>query len=285
MKNNAKTLSLCLGFASLALGQTTTAPIYTASIYAGQPSYALGDGGPANVAVIASPQGIAVGPDGGIYISDNTNGRVRRIDTTTGLIETFATPSGPNGLAFDTKGHILVASGGSHIINMYTLTAKIPAAATLIAGESGNNRYSGDGYHAVDAPINSPGGVAIDNAGNVYIADTSNNRIRMVPNSNNCIYDAPTACLIYTIAGPGILDANTANDSAAVEATGVSFGVANQSNTGTNTVGVGGLAVLARVDAPFGIAVSPDGSTVYFSDTSDNRIRVINMGTGIISNK
>ena len=48
-----------------------------------------------------------------------------------------------------------------------------------------------------------PVAVDVDSKGNVYIADTSNNRIRMVRNASNCVYDAPTSCIIYTIAGPG----------------------------------------------------------------------------------
>jgi len=69
MKNYVKNISLCLGFASLTFAQTTTAPIYTASIVAGIPSgNGLGDGGPSNFAIVTSPQGIAVDPSGNIYI-------------------------------------------------------------------------------------------------------------------------------------------------------------------------------------------------------------------------
>ena len=91
MKNYVKTLSLCLGLASLALGQTTTAPIYSASILAGIPSTnGLGDGGPSLFATVASPNDIVVDPSGNMYIADNVNSRIRRIDGTTGIITTLA---------------------------------------------------------------------------------------------------------------------------------------------------------------------------------------------------
>ena len=288
MNINVKTISLCFGLASFALGQTTTAPIYTASIYGGQPTYSLGDGGPANTAVVSAPQGVAVDSAGNIYISDNSNGKIRRIDAGTGNISTFASVSGANGLAIGTdsstgKTWLFVASGGSHIINRYDLATDtkggtVQASAVLIAGESGNGRCCGDGYHAVDAVLNAPGGVAVDSAGNVYIADTSNNRVRWVPNTNNCVYSNPNTCNIYTLAGPGPSTGNGATSAGAPV-----FGVSGQSNVGTNTVGDGGLAIQARVSGPYGIAVSPDGTDVYFSETGDQRIRDIDMTMGKIS--
>ena len=275
MRINLNLLSLCAGVASLALGQSTTAPNYSMTIVAGETTPdGLGDNNPSTYAVVAAPSGIVADSSGNIYIADNTNGRVRKIDAHTGMISSFATVSGPNGMAFDSKGNLFVASGGSHIVNRYDSKGN----ATLIAGESGNGRYGGDLQHATDALLNAPGGVAVDNAGNVYIADTSNNRIRMVKNTNNCVYDAPTACIIYTIAGPG----GTAAASAGAPVFSATANV-TQTNVGTDTVGDGGPAVLARVNGPFGIAVTPDGSTVYFSDTGDNRIRAINMSKGTIS--
>ena len=276
MRTNTKLVSLCLGLGAMAVAQTTTAPNYNMSIVAGIPTPdSLGDNNPANTGMVAAPSGVAVDSAGNIYIADNTNGRIRKIDVTTGKISSFAKISGPNGMAFDSKGNLFVASGGSHIV--VRLDSK--GASTTIAGVSGSGRYGGDGQSATNALLNAPGGVALDSANNVYIADTSNNRIRMVRNENNCIYNAPSECIIRTIAGPGgtaVASAGTPAYSAATTGTAVS-------NVGTDTVGDGGPAVLARVSGPFDVAVTPDGSTVYFSDTGDNRIRAIDMNKGTIS--
>jgi sugar lactone lactonase YvrE len=309
MKNNVKTISLCLGLASLALGQTTTAPIYSASILAGIPSgNGLGDGGPSVFATVASPSGIAVDPSGNVYVADNVNSRIRRIDGTTGVITTFAnttssciqqSPTGngtclsnPVGLAFDTKGDLLVAqTGNSGMILRITTVASgsgssaVPAGTiTLLAGTNVSGTFGGDGVYFYNSVWNSPQGIATDAADNIYIADSSNNRVRMVPNVNNCIYTPATltggnnmsnSCKVYTIAGNG----NTITPQV-----GTSCGTTNTCTPdGTNSVGDGGPALAARLSGPFGIAVTPDGSTVYVSQNGDQRIRAINMRTGTIS--
>src|SRR6202043_2768980 len=137
MKNNVKTISLCLGLASLTFGQTgptTTAPIYNASIVAGIPTgLSQGDGGLSQFGVLSLPQGIIVDSSGNIFIADNNSSRIRRIDAVTGILTTFALNplgsactlpgtgapntqnclSNPNGMAFDSKGNLLVAQSGN----------------------------------------------------------------------------------------------------------------------------------------------------------------------------
>jgi len=178
MKSTIHTLRLYLLIGAAACGQTTTAPIYDMSIFAGIPtSSSLGDDGPSTYGVVTNPNGVAVDAGGNIYIADNTNSRIRKIDATTGFISTFASKSinGPNGMAFDKQGNLYVANGGNHTI--VRLDSK--GTATTIVG-FGNGRYSGDLQNAADAQVNGPGGVAVDDAGNLYIADTSNHRVRMV---------------------------------------------------------------------------------------------------------
>ena len=329
MKNNVKTISLCLGLASLALGQTTTAPIYSASILAGIPSgNGLGDGGPSQFATVASPEGIAVDPSGNIYIADNVNSRIRRIDGTTGVITTLANTtapclyqsptsntavclSNPVALAFDPKGDLLVAQTGNSgmILRITTVavttgtgtTAVTTPAGTIteLAGTNVSGTYGGDGVLFYNSVWNSPSGIASDAAGNIYISDNGNNRVRMVPNVNNCIYtpsylpsgppglltaaqsnQLSNTCKVYTIAGNG----NTITPQLGTSCgNGTAAGAATCKPNGTDSVGDGGPALAARLSGPFGIAVTPDGNTVYVAQNGDNRIRAINMLTGIIS--
>jgi trimeric autotransporter adhesin len=93
-----------------------------------------GDGGPAYLASLAGPQGLAVDPTGNVFIADTQNQRIRRLDANTQIITTYA------------------GSGG----------------------------FGGDGGAATSAVFSTPIGLAADSAGNLYIADSGNNRIRQV---------------------------------------------------------------------------------------------------------
>jgi DNA-binding beta-propeller fold protein YncE len=301
MKNYVKTVSLVLGLASLSFAQTTTAPIYSMSIVAGIPSgNSLGDGGPSVNGIVASPQGIAVDPSGNIYISDNTNSRIRRIDATTGIITTLSnsSTSGPAGMAFDPTGKLWVTNPGSHYVTRYTLDGK---TSTQMTHNGATNTFGGDNNYAIDAYFNGTAGVAVDAAGNVYLADTSNNRVRMIKNVNNCINTAvtingvskPHGCTVVTIAGgtgvnpqgPQSITQTLPNGQTLTTTSAANYcGATNTCQpNGTNTVGDGGSALLAIVNGPYGIAVTPDGSKVYVAQNSNHRIRVIDMNTGLIS--
>ena len=329
MKNYVRIISLCLGFASLIFAQTTTAPIYNMSILAGIPAgNGLGDNGPSTNGVVSSPEGIAVDPNGNIFIADNNNSRIRRIDGTTGIITTFATTTAacyvgtltptattngdtttngsclntPIALAFDSKGDLLVTSNnpnGGYII-------RINPAATSIQVLSGTNvsgTYNADGQYAFDSVLDSVAGIATDANDNIYYTDNGTNRVKMIKNVNNCMFTAGfhvdprgatgfaganpiigTTCKVYTIAGNNnIIAPQVGTSGTALSASACG----NTSNTctpaGTNTVGDGGPALTARVNGPWGIAVTPDGSMVYVAQNGDHRIRAINMLTGIIS--
>ena len=226
----------------------------------GQPGFS-GDRGPAVQAQLSSPTGVAVDSDSNLYIADADNNRIRKVDPT-GTITTFAGTGEhrdggfgedigdggpataarlvyPSGVATDAAGNLYIA-GGNRI-------RKVDAAGaiTTIAG-SGHTGFSGDGGPAVQARLDSAVGVAVDSAGNVYITDTRNNRIRKVDSSG----------VITTIAGTRI------SGHAAFS-------------------GDGGPAVEAHLRRPSGVEID-DAGNLYIVDTHNNRIRKVDT-SGIIS--
>lgn len=150
-----------------------------------------GDAAAAGSATLAAPAGVLVDGSGNVYVSDTSNARVRRIDTT----KTIATLAGggtagpgdggspaaaqlsqPIGLALDSTGGLLIADAGAHRIRL------VPAAGGTIStfagtGSSGN---TGDGGAATSATLNAPRAIATSAQGTVYVVDTGNNRVRQV---------------------------------------------------------------------------------------------------------
>jgi sugar lactone lactonase YvrE len=157
----------------------------------GEAAYS-GDGMPATDAALAGPSGLAVGPDGTLYISDTFNGRIRAVDPVTGLIRTVAGDGGeyryqapnefstslsrPYGIALDSGGSILITDSDSHLIRRWD------RKRTVIGVVAGNGvaDFAGDGGPPLASSLNYPFGVVADQAGNVYIADTFNHRVRVI---------------------------------------------------------------------------------------------------------
>ena len=166
--------------------------VITTVVGIGEATY-NGDGIPATEAALAGPSGLAVGDDRALYVADMFNGRIRRIDPKTGIIETVAGDGGdyrytgedqeisislsrPYGVAVESDGSLLITDSDSHLIRRWDRTKKL---VSRIAG-SGLAQFSGDGGPPLDSCLNFPFGVAIDPPGNIYIADTFNHRIRMI---------------------------------------------------------------------------------------------------------
>jgi len=150
-----------------------------------------GDGGPATVAQFSGPEGIAVDSNGNFYISDVYNYRIRKV-TAAGIISTvagngisgFSGDGGPataaqiydpQEIAIDAAGTLFIADEANERIRMVTPSGVI----TTVAG-NGIAGFSGDGGQATDAQLHGPEAVAEDTAGNLFIADEGNNRIRKV---------------------------------------------------------------------------------------------------------
>ena len=220
-----------------------------------------GDGGPAIQALLNTPTGLAVDGGGNLYIADEGNNRIRRVDALTHIITTVAgggtSPSGtdgngdggpatsallsgPQSLAVDGSGDIYIADTYNQIIRV--VNAATGLIKTVAGGGSspGVDGY-GDGAVATSAALNNPCAIAIDSKNNLYIADTGNNLIRRVDVSTQ---------IISAIAGNG-----------------------TQGYSGDK-----GLATSARLAWPEGVALDA-GNNVYIADYGNNAIREVSAST------
>ncbi|MBN8722511.1 MAG: SMP-30/gluconolactonase/LRE family protein [Acidobacteria bacterium] len=156
-----------------------------------------GDGMLASQASLNQPTAILFDKSGNLIIADSGNNRIRKINLSTNIITTIAgdgSPSNlnaPSGLAVAQSGNVLISDTGNNRIQRLDLTTN---AITTIVG-NGRAGFQGDGALAINASLNSPFGLTVDGNDNLFIADTTNNRIRRVDASTN---------IISTIAGNGI---------------------------------------------------------------------------------
>ena len=209
----------------------------------GTPGYS-GDSGPATSAELDDPEGVAVDAAGNLYIADSANNCIRKVSN--GVITTVAGTgwpgysgdngpatsaqlSDPWGVAVDVSGNLYIADEGNNLIRKVS-----SGVITTVAG-SGAYGYSGDNGPATSAQFDGPSAVAVDAAGNLYIADGFNGSIRKVSNG-----------VITTVAGNGT----------------------------TGFSGDGGPATSARLDDPQGVAVDVAGN-VYAADSGNDRVRVL----------
>ena len=220
----------------------------------GKPGYA-GDGGPARTASLNEPKGLCVDRAGNLYIADSENHVVRRVDLATGVITTVAGVC-PAGMTGPVRPEVPIESPAEEDEDPFAdVSGDSTKAYTQVTDLSGTVRYvtggrltvepdSGDGGPACRARLNFPSAVAVDRAGNLYIADTMNHRVRRV--------DATTG-VITTVVGTG--QARYSGD--------------------------GGPATLAAINEPTGLAVNDDA--LYIADQSNNRVRRVDLATGVIT--
>ncbi|HKC94473.1 MAG TPA: hypothetical protein VKB81_10705 [Nitrospira sp.] len=152
-----------------------------------------GDGILATEASLAGPSGLAIGTDGTLYIADTFNGRVRTIDSTTGIINTLVGDGGeyrypgavegistslsrPSGIAVDPEGNLFITDSDNHLVRRWDrATGRLDRLAGV-----GVANYGGDGGMALEASLSYPFGIVIDKNGHLLIADTFNHRIREI---------------------------------------------------------------------------------------------------------
>lgn len=212
-----------------------------------------GDGGPASAALLSVPEGLALDSAGNLYIADAYNHRIRKITagnittvagsgatcsstcsiggfTGDGGQATSATLSFPYGVALDSAGNLLIADSANNVIRKVDTKGVI----NTMAGTGGKAGYGGDGGLATAALLSLPLGLAADNAGNVFIADSANNVVRVVDGLG----------AINTIAG----------------------------NNKAGLSGDGGPGASAELYKPWGILVDPNAN-VLFVDSLNHHVR------------
>ena len=220
-----------------------------------------GDGGPAADARLAGPSGVAIAPDGGLYIADTDNRRIRKLtpsESGPGWIISTVGGDGRRGkggdgeaadsasfvrpiaVTVDDRGNLYVTDAGAQKIR------KIDPSG-IITTVAGNGRCcdTGDGQAATNADLTPPSSVAVDQAGDLYIADQANHRIRRVDRASG---------VIVTVAGNGLRGYS----------------------------GDGKKAVSASLSGPTSVAVGPDGS-LYIADQGNHAIRKVDGRTTLIS--
>lgn len=229
---------------------TSAGVVTTFAGLAGRSSSVDGTG---TAARFEDPYSIAADGAGNIYVADATDHSIRKV-TSGGVVTTIAGTAGsfgsadgtgtaarffgPQGIAADSSGNLYVSDTGNNTIRKITSAGVVTTLAGT-AGQGGNT----DGTGAA-ARFSGPSGIAIDNAGNLYIVDGTSNTIRKLT----------SAGVVTTLAGtvntPGFID-------------------------GTGTA--------ARFTAPFDLAVDPDGTNVYVCDHGNHAIRKIVTATGVVS--
>ena len=271
-----------------------------------------GDGYAATNASLNFPKQIFIDPSGNLFIADADNHCIRKVNGSTGIISTIAgtgTPgytgdgglainarfNVPYGVCLDNSGNIFIADAGNNVIR------KVDAGTGIITTIVGNGLpdYSGDGGPASGAKLNNPSAVCVDAYGNIYMADTYNNRIRKViaasgiintiaGNDSAAYYGdgGPATAALLSLPSSVYIDASfnvyiPANNviRKITASTGIINTIAGNGTAGFS--GDGGLATNAKLWAPAGVCVDITGD-VFISDGGNNRIREVTIGFPVI---
>ena len=273
----------------------------------------VGDNGSAVKAELADPGGIARGPDGALYICDTANHRVRkitkdgRITSVAGTGEPGWTPDGALGLAtklnepyevrFDPGGNPVWVERLNHAVRRLDL---LTGVVTTLAG-NGTPGFSGDGGPANQAQLFEPHSIGFDRAGDLFICDVRNHRVRKVDMRRGIISTfagtgekklvaegAPLARA--PLFGPRALDFDDAGnlwvalrEGNVILKVDLGAGIVHlvAGNGKKGFAGNGGPALAAELAGPKGLCVGPDGN-VYFADTENHAIRMLDVKREII---
>jgi len=235
---------------------TAATGIITTIAGSGSPG-SSGDGGLATAAKLTTPDGVVVAANGDFYIDDRGNNRVRKVIAATGIIIAYAGTgtagysgdgaaavlaklNSPQGISLAGNGDLYIADTGNNVIRK---VSGLTAVITTYAG-TGTAGSTGDGGAATSARLNGPKALTLNAAGDLYITDTANNKVRLVT----------AAGIITTIVGTGT----------------------------AGSAGDGGSPTSAQLNGPAGIAVSSTG-VYYISDTNNNKIRKVSGNLAVVA--
>lgn len=241
--------------------------------------------GPGYLARFNSPRGVATDAAGNVYVADTYNHTIRKIGVA-GDVSTIAGMPGvsgsadgvgsaarfyyPTGVAVDSGGNVYVADSINHTIRKIT-----PAGIVTTLAGTAQSAGSADGVGAA-ARFDYPNGIAVDGAGNVYVADTDNNTIRMITPAGVVTTLAGTAGVAGLVDGPGAAASFRGPYAVAVDAAGAVY-VADTLNSVIRKISPAGVVTTVityggGVSTPFGIAVDAAGNIVVTSNHSVERI-------------
>jgi sugar lactone lactonase YvrE len=231
---------------------------------AGSTAGYAGDGGPATLALLWAPCAVALDASGNLFIADQINNVIRKLSASgiittvagggewlgDGGLATSARLSSPSGVAVDVAGNLFIADSGNNRIRKVSASGIITTVAGSGAGGFSlpGSGFAGDGGPAISALLSQPTGIVADTAGNLFIADSYNNRIRKVS----------TGGIITTVAGSGAITGYTGGFS-----------------------GDGGSATSAQLSRPYDVVLDASGN-LLISDSLNNRIRKVS-ASGIIT--
>ncbi len=244
---------------------------------------ALGDGGPATSARLGLPEDVSLDAAGNLLIADSGFDRIKVVAASTGIFygqamtagdiytvagggttglgdggpATSAELSHPGGVTADHAGNLVIGDSFNERVRVVAVTTGTFYGQAMTAGDiytvagDGTQGFFGDGGPATSAELNAPAQLSVDGTGNIVIADTANQRIRVVAAGTGTFYgQAMTVGDIYTVAGGG-----------------------------TGGLGDGGPATSAQISFPSGVAIDGSGS-LLIADSSFERIRVVPVTTG-----
>ena len=280
-----------------------------------------GNGSAAVKAQLSQPVAISVDHAGNLYIADRASNTVREVAITTGLINNvLATPASSGGsvtslatnvaaaprfnqpaaVAIDTSGNVDVLDQATNTVRRISVSTG--ALSVIVGNAAGVSGFSGDNGQATNAKLNLPSGMAMDPSGNLFIADTGNQRIRRVDASTGIITTvAGTGNAGYTGDGGLAAVAQLSHPAAVATDSQGNLFIADSANAairkvdvhtglistvaGTGIVGFSGdnsAAVAAKLNQPLGITVDAHDN-LFITDTGNQRIREVASNTGVIS--
>ena len=283
--NNA--IRVIAGQSGILFGQNVTAGnIYTVAGTGAAGS--TGDGGPASKAELNQPLAVAVDGAGNLYITDANNNRVRMVAAHTGTLfgqsmvvgDIYTVAGGgsgissnvpadtialhyPTGVTLDHNGNLYITDSSFNLIQVVAASTEMLLGQSMTGGNiytiagngqacSSSSALCGDGGPAINGEFHYPYGIAVDETGNVYVADSSYGRIRMIAAVSGTVFgQSVSAGDIYTVAGSG-----------------------TNCPSGTSACGDGGPSTVAGLSKPIGLAVDGAGN-LFIADTYDYRIRMV----------